>query len=381
MEGTVSAKTQPELRSWSGNDQFKNDLSKNDLLRNDLRDRSGRFLRCPGCGARGDWAQSSWNCESCARQFPVHGSVVDFRVLPARADLSFAHLETARSEQERVKRGLALAATTDFSALVDRYFAEFPTSAQIERSEKATLLNADSNAREWLYQIEQEIPVSALGARTGSVLLEIGCGTAGISCALAGRFETVIALDADLDRLILAQKHCQDLGVANALLLCAFGEALPLAPDATDFVTCIEVLEHAAEQRQLLAELRRTLSPGGWLYLTTPNRFTLGREPHVHLWGVGWLPRRWMDGYVRFRRGLPYTGKRNLSYGELSCMLRAVFRDRFAFCREQRTHYTRQARLANRLLRIPGLRRFLPRLLAGFHAKAEKGASPVASTS
>jgi hypothetical protein len=32
------------------------------------------------------------------------------------------------------------------------------------------------------------------------------------------------------------------------------------------------------------------LRPGGLLFLATPNRYTLGLEPHVRLWGVGYLP-------------------------------------------------------------------------------------------
>jgi len=358
----LSAKAQREARS---------------LVKDHLQRTKDRSIRCPSCKSCGDWTETRWNCRLCGRSFPIHGSIVDFRVLPARDDLSFAHFESERNERDRINRALALAASADFSGLVNNYFAEFPTSSKIEHSEQATLLNADEYAREWLYQIEQVIPLGALAARPESVLLEVGCGTAGISCALADQFETVIALDADLDRLVLAQKHCQDSEVRNVLLLCAFGEAIPLASDAIDMVTCIEVLEHAAEQCQLLSELRRILAPGGWLYLTTPNRFTLGREPHVQLWGVGWLPRSLMDTYVRFRSGLPYTGKRNLSYWELKSMLGKIFGEHVAFCREQRVHYTRQARIANRLLSVPGMRFILPPILAGFHVKAEKNSSSV----
>lgn len=41
--------------------------------------------------------------------------------------------------------------------------------------------------------------------------------------------------------------------------------------DAFDVVTCWHVIEHAADPRRLLEEVRRVLRPGGWLLLATPN--------------------------------------------------------------------------------------------------------------
>ena len=61
-----------------------------------------------------------------------------------------------------------------------------------------------------------------------------------------------------------------------------------------------------ADQQQLLSKAHRVLAPGGHLYVTTPNGFTLMPEPHVHLWGVGFLPRRFADRCVQFRLGVPY---------------------------------------------------------------------------
>jgi len=43
------------------------------------------------------------------------------------------------------------------------------------------------------------------------------------------------------------------------------------------------------------------LRPGGTLDLWSPNRFTLGTDPHLGLWGLGWLPRAALPGYLRLR--------------------------------------------------------------------------------
>jgi O-antigen/teichoic acid export membrane protein len=45
------------------------------------------------------------------------------------------------------------------------------------------------------------------------------------------------------------------------------------------------------------------LRPGGRLLIWSPNRFSLGVDPHVRLWGLGFLPRRWAEAYVHLRRG------------------------------------------------------------------------------
>jgi SAM-dependent methyltransferase len=332
------------------------------------------IVRCPICRSPGSLYESFWQCSACHRNYPRYSRILDLRVSSDRDDLSFAHLESLRGERERSARALAMMSTATFAEMVENYFSEFPTRPEIERGEKETLLYADKIAREILLQMRQTAPIDDFAARPQSIALEAGCGAAGLTGILAKRFYSVVALDADLDRMILAQKHCEELGLTNVMLLCAFGESMPIAQDAVDFIACIEVLEHATSQRDLLSELRRILRPGGRLYLTTPNRFTAGREPHVKLWGLGWLPRSVMNSYVRWRLGVPYVGKRNLSYWELRDLMRETFDDDFFFCRPRRSKYTVQARVANGLSSIPLLARLVRFVIAGYHVNAGKSA-------
>jgi 2-polyprenyl-3-methyl-5-hydroxy-6-metoxy-1,4-benzoquinol methylase len=50
-------------------------------------------------------------------------------------------------------------------------------------------------------------------------------------------------------------------------------DGVPFASASFDLVWCSEVLEHLADPRAALAELRRVLRPGGVLLLTTPNSY------------------------------------------------------------------------------------------------------------
>jgi SAM-dependent methyltransferase len=338
--------------------------------------RAWGLIRCPVCRSAGELCVSHWRCFGCSRGYQRYSQIVDFRVAPGREDLSFAHLQAARAEKDRISRALELAANVSFADLVDAYFREFPTHPSIERGEKGTLLHAEVIAREVLFQMGQSVPFAHLTSRPGSVALDVGCGAAGLTGILATNFSAVIAMDADLDRMVLAERHCTELGLDNVALICAFGESMPLTSDAFDFISCVEVLEHATSQVQLISELQRILRSGGMLYLTTPNRFSAAREPHVNLWGLGWLPRRLMDPYVRLRLGVPYAGKRNLSYWELRRMMKAYFGPDFEFRRPRRSRYTAQARIANSLLRIPGLTYLVNLVVGGYHVLGCKPSRP-----
>src|SRR5262249_32649648 len=103
----------------------------------------------------------------------------------------------------------------------------------------------------------------------------------------------------------------------NVPLLCGNAEYLPFPPEHFDHVVGLDVLEHSQQQDRLLEESARVLKPGGALFLLTPNRFSLRPEPCVRVWGVGFLPRKWMSRYVRWVRQIPYENVRLLSCFEI----------------------------------------------------------------
>ena len=105
------------------------------------------------------------------------------------------------------------------------------------------------------------------------------------------------------------------------MLAAAAAEALPLADGALRTVTALDVIEHVADPAAVLRESERVLVPGGCLLLATPNRYSLSPEPHVFVWGVGWLPQPWQAPYVRWRNGRAYQGTRLLSTWQLSYLI------------------------------------------------------------
>jgi SAM-dependent methyltransferase len=175
-------------------------------------------------------------------------------------------------------------------------------------------------------QIERLARATGRQPTTDGVALDVGCGMGSALFALARRSRLAVGVDILLTDLLLARKRFAEAGIDNVALVCGSAVGLPLADESFDVLNATDVVEHMPDQGKFLAEARRVLRPGGVFCFNSPNRFSLvTREPHVRLWGVGWLPRRWMEPYVRWRLGKPYRGKRLLSFFELRRLLRGAF--------------------------------------------------------
>ena len=62
----------------------------------------------------------------------------------------------------------------------------------------------------------------------------------------------------------------------------ARGEQIPLANEQFDLVICTQVLEYVPEPASVIAEIRRVLRPGGWLWLSVPS--VLPRDADHECW-------------------------------------------------------------------------------------------------
>lgn len=154
----------------------------------------------------------------------------------------------------------------------------------------------------------------------GQSCLEIGCGTGGFLLAAQDRFTQVVGIDIALRWLVIARKQLE-AGGRPALLVCCSAAHLPFPDGTFDAAVGLHVLEHTQDPQAALSETARALKHEGLCYFTTPNRYSLGPEPCVRVWGVGFLPRSMAEGYVRRVKGVPYRNIRLLSAFELRRML------------------------------------------------------------
>jgi SAM-dependent methyltransferase len=163
----------------------------------------------------------------------------------------------------------------------------------------------------------------------GEVVLDLGCGPGMFLAAAAAEGRAAIGVDISMVWLVAAERLVREYG-GHPVLAAALAEALPLADRSVSGAVALDVIEHVADPAALLRELDRVVAPGGTLALATPNRFSLAAEPHVFVWGVGWVPRRFQKRYVKWRSGKDYEFVRMLDTWEATRLLRRHTQFQFA---------------------------------------------------
>jgi len=132
--------------------------------------------------------------------------------------------------------------------------------------------------------------------------LDLGCGIGVIAAQLADVFGQAIGLDSLAEPLSVAQ-HVNSL--SQARFLQGDGLRLPFSDEAFDVIVCAQVYEHSICPHRLIAEIHRTLKPGGCCFFSGPNRLWPVEE-HYGWVLLHWLPRAWLDRYCQSRYGHDY---------------------------------------------------------------------------
>src|SRR5215470_1337987 len=145
-----------------------------------------------------------------------------------------------------------------------------------------------------LDRLERAIGRSVRGLR----VLNLGCGTGGVSVAAQRAGALTWSVDVDWDAVAIAHARHQHGPVA-----CAAAESLPFRAESFDVVYCMSTLEHLADSRRALSEIARVLGPKGMLYLHTPSRWSCFESHYKMLWLPG-MP-RWLGRAYLAVRGRP----------------------------------------------------------------------------
>lgn len=267
-----------------------------------LAHRSSDFV-CPRCGGEIASASNAYQCRKCDARFPVVLGIPDFRVFPD----PWIGLDDDREKAQRLEersRGASL------EAMVQAYWEMTPgTPTQQAARFVQHVMTAHERSREWLDRLDAH-PSPAGG------WLDVGTGTGDLACAVAARGIQAVGVDIAMRWLVVARRRAELSGVAVDLVCCN-AEHLPFADATFARVVSVGTLEHCVDANRALSEARRVLVHGGDVRLRTVNRFTMLAEPHVGIWGVGLVPRRMADRYVRWRGGDGYAHHRPLSSSEL----------------------------------------------------------------
>jgi SAM-dependent methyltransferase/uncharacterized protein YbaR (Trm112 family) len=271
--------------------------------------------RCPACKAALLERAAALACTGCNADYPVVGGVPDFRP-PAQRE---------GDDQRFIDAALAIVsgpAAGDRDELIRAYFIsrESPFTGGPEYTTKRIHGTRDGfrklerEANGWLKPI-----VSGDG-----VILDVGCGLGATIAAFSKLGRRCAGIDNRLDLLIITRAIFDAAvpGDSSPELAAADAMRLPLGDESLGAIVYYDVVEHLPRMvAEAMREAQRVTSAGGWLALSTPNRFSLAAEPHVGVWGVGWLPRRFQALYARRRSGIDYAGTLLLSAREVARIL------------------------------------------------------------
>lgn len=114
----------------------------------------------------------------------------------------------------------------------------------------------------------------------GKLWLDAGCGTGRFARLLAARGCRVHGVDASTAMLAAARETAHTAGLEDNPIFRHIEtiESLPFADGSFDGILCSSVIEYVESPSRCLAEMARTLKPGGLLLLTLPNRFSVVRR-------------------------------------------------------------------------------------------------------
>lgn len=153
----------------------------------------------------------------------------------------------AIKNQEEVRRRLA-----DFYATRDDYHAMTDGSGKESHPHVQLLLSL---------------------VKPGDVCVEFGCGGGTVVAELAPRVREAVGLDVAPPALARARDRVE--AMSNVRLVETDVADVPLADGVADVVYSFEVLEHVWHPEAVLQEMIRVVRPGGMVFFTAPNGFSL----------------------------------------------------------------------------------------------------------
>lgn len=139
-----------------------------------------------------------------------------------------------------------------------------------------------SGETRWLRTLHKMTPARLkmidpiVGDWTNKDVLDLGCGGGFLAEELARRGARVVGVDPSHGAISAAVDHARRSSLDIRYVVSA-GESIPLPDASCDVVACVDVLEHVADLKLVIAEVRRVLRRDGLFVFDTINRTWLAK--------------------------------------------------------------------------------------------------------
>lgn len=247
-------------------------------------------LRCPRCRRTlVPLHEGELQCTRPARPhtYPVVAGIPDLRTT-LEADITVAR----ERADARVLAELLAHATPDGDGLSEDVLL---LARGADSAEESATPGASGNSEEVLNDW-QELDRDEPDAR---MVLDVGCRSGALLEAAARRWPHCVGVDSNLRRLVLARHRLKQAGV-RARLVCANVEALPFVDGLFDRVVAEWVLELSPRKERALREWNRMLNAQGRLWISTSNRWSVSRDPHLGIPALSWMPMQLVDLWAKW---------------------------------------------------------------------------------
>lgn len=271
---------------------------------------------CPKCKGSLSMIVDSYVCGFCEIDFPIFLNIPDFRL----------NIEQSVRKSE-YKQAEILSNLCDKFETFEEFMREHIRTHTIPRLLDIEL-NYELKWKERGEEVRQRIDRLANQSNwsiSHKCYLDIGSGKGALLAVMAALFEKVVGVENVFRYCVFAKKLLNEIPYSNYSILCASASNLPFRDNLFNTVTAIDVIEHLENQELVLNESMRVMTDGGLYFLTSPNRYNVFiPEDHVHIYWVGFTPRKYMQRYINMFTKTSYRGVRSLSYFELISYLRTL---------------------------------------------------------
>jgi ubiquinone/menaquinone biosynthesis C-methylase UbiE len=277
---------------------------------------SASMFCCPLCKGPLSAVADGFECGACQREYPVVAGIVDFRI----CEDPYIDIPSDRAKALRIA---SQSENLTFAELVSFYYSITPEVPDDLARHYLTHHVAGTTRGEGILSRMKSYQLSHQ-AESGVALFDVGCGTGGFLAAASAKGASCVGADIALRWLVIARSRFRELHCHDVMLVCACADHLPFVSNTFDIVVAENLLEHCRDTTRVLAEFKRIRRASGAVMARTINRYAMAPEPHVGVWGVGYLPRALMNGYVKLVKGIPYEHIHLESFESLSQSIRSV---------------------------------------------------------